>query len=242
MAPGSVDDIADRLEQLRSGLAPDNQSGVWRIVSRVRDVAGRHAKVVALLGLVAVIMAVWLVLRARTWSPEAIAEVTPSWSAEAPTASPTPPAPWLIHVLGAVDQPGLVSVPAGSRVADALAAAGGLAADADPAELNLAAELVDGCQVIVGTKVEPRGEVRVGAGGVLADGAGTGAELTGAVIDLNAATSEQLQSLPGVGPATATAILTWRAEHGRFADIVELQEISGIGPKTYEKIAPHVRV
>jgi competence protein ComEA len=210
----------------------------------VRDIAGRHVRVVALLGLVAVVAAIWFVLRARTWAPEAVAMVTPTWSAEASPAPTIPPAPvfWQVHVWGAVAQPGLVAVPSGSRVADALAAAGGLTAEADPAELNLAAELVDGCQILVGTLDAPRGEVRVGAGG-LSGGSLTGPGTdAGTVLDLNTATAAQLETLPGVGPVTATAIITWRTEHGRFTDPIELQEITGIGPKTYEKLAAYVRV
>jgi competence protein ComEA len=225
-------------------LPPDGLTGVWRVVSRVRDVAARHVKIVALLGLIAVIIAVWLTLKARSWTVEAAVPVVPAWtessSAAAPTAGPASAVPaeaaWLVHVLGAVVQPGLVTVPAGARVADALAAAGGLSAEADPAELNLAAELSDGCQIIVGTQSEPKGEVRTGFGDAAAIGAAA------SVVNLNAATAEQLETLPGVGPVTAASILAWRADHGRFADTAELQEISGIGAKTYEKLAPYVRV
>jgi competence protein ComEA len=218
----------------------------WTIINRARDVAARHAKVVALLGVLALLVTLWLVLRARPWSPvvaDPAASVTVAASPPAPSPTPTPQ-PWRVHVLGAVNAPGLVEVAPGARVADALAAAGGLTQDADPAELNLAAELVDGAQVIIGTWAEPRGEVRTGTGATSA-GTVTGTAAGGAadsLIDLNRATQAELETLPGVGPVTAQAILAWRDEHGAFTTTAELQEVSGIGPKTYAQLEPYVRV
>jgi competence protein ComEA len=197
-------------------------------------------------GLIALAVTAWLVLRARTWQPEVTALV-PQWSA-GPSAEPTPlitaePEPWLVHVLGAVSAPGLVSLSPGARVADAIAAAGGLLAEANSAELNLAAELADGAQVIIGTAAEPRGEVRTGTGGGAAGGgSGTSGNTVDPVIDLNSATQAELETLPNVGPATASAILAWRSSHGRFTTVAELQEVDGIGPKTYAQLAPRVRV
>jgi competence protein ComEA len=146
----------------------------------------------------------------------------------------------VVHILGAVHNPGLIELPVGSRVWDALVAAGGLTDQADPAELNLAGPLWDGCQIVVGTRAEPRGEVRAGPGGSTESGQAGSA--TGGTIDLNSATAQQLESLPGVGPVTAAAILAWRTQHGRFTTVAELQEVDGIGPKTYAQIAPRVRV
>ena len=97
--------------------------------------------------------------------------------------------------------------------------------------------LADGQQVVIGTAGDPTGEVRDQPGSAT-DG---GSSATGAV-DLNRANQSQLEELPGVGPVTAQAILTWRQQHGRFSRIEELQEVDGIGPKTYAQIAPHVRV
>lgn len=147
----------------------------------------------------------------------------------------------LVHVLGAVRQPGLVRLGVGARVADAIAAAGGLGPDADPGELNLAAPLVDGAQVLIGTVKEPRGEVRGAspggsASGTVAPGGGAGP------VNLNTATVDQLDGLPGVGPVTAQAILAYRTKHGRFTRVEELQEVDGIGPKTYAQLASHVTV
>jgi competence protein ComEA len=143
----------------------------------------------------------------------------------------------VVHVLGAVRHPGLVKLPEKSRVQDAIDAAGGLTRRADPGELNLAQLLSDGQQLLIGTTRDPAGEVRDQPG----SSTSTGPSATGA-LDLNHASQSQLEELPGVGPVTAQAILTWRQQHGRFSRIEELQEVDGIGPKTYAQIAPHVRV
>ncbi|MCW5950658.1 MAG: ComEA family DNA-binding protein [Propionibacteriaceae bacterium] len=152
-------------------------------------------------------------------------------------ASPTPsPAPSiLVHVLGAVKRPGVVELPDGARVQDALTAAGGLTAEADPGELNLAAVVADGAQLIIGNIGEPRGEVR-GEGG--SDGGGGG----GQKLSLNSATQAEFETLPGVGQVTAARIVAWREKHGRFSRIEELQEVDGIGPKTYAQLADLVRL
>ena len=97
--------------------------------------------------------------------------------------------------------------------------------------------VVDGSQVVIGTRGKPRGEVR-GDGG----DAGAGSPGETATVSLNTATLEQLDTLPGVGPVTAQKILDWRKLHGRFSAVTELQEVDGIGPKTYADIAPNVRV
>jgi competence protein ComEA len=163
---------------------------------------------------------------------------TPVSTAASPTPSLAKSASKIVvHVLGGVRHPGLVRLPDSSRVQDAIDAAGGLTHQADPGELNLAQRLSDGQQVLIGTARHPAGEVREqpGAGG------GTGTASKGA-LDLNRASQSQLEELPEVGPVTAQAILAWRQEHGRFTRIEELQEVDGIGPKTYAQLAPHVRV
>ena len=178
---------------------------------------------------------VYGLLQARS-TPVAVAAVPTVVASPTPTPSATPPEV-LVHVLGAVRRPGLVRLPEGSRVADAIDAAGGLTGSAEPGELNLAAVVPDGAQVVVGTRSKPGGEVRAAVG----DGGGGTATGSGTV-SLNTATLQQLDTLPGVGPVTAQKILDWRAEHGRFTAVTELQEVDGIGPKTYADIAPHVRV
>lgn len=216
-----------------------------------RRLTSRHLAVMAALTLMAVVASVGWLLRARE-VPIAVAtapgtatlsvpSATPSTLASAtPTPSPAVTATILVHVIGAVVAPGVVKLPEGARVADALAAAGGLRGDADPAELNLAAVVSDGSQIVVGTKSAPRGEVREGS--TSSGGGSAGAAPASAVIDLNTATLAQLDTLPGVGPVTAQAILDYRTKHGRFTKVEELQEVDGIGTKTYAQMAPHVRV
>lgn len=204
-----------------------------------------HLIVIAVLLIIGLVGAGWAVLRAR---PVAVA--TPVGH-ESPTAalpsrsesSPTPsPMIIMVHVAGAVREPGVVELPDGSRVRDALRKAGGLKKNADPDELNLAQLLSDGQQVMVGTERKPVGEVRDGTGGGGADSSGSAGGGSGKTVNLNTATAEQLETLSGVGPVTAQKIIAWRDEHGRFSRIEELQEVSGIGPKTYAEIAPQVTV
>ena len=145
----------------------------------------------------------------------------------------------LVHVLGAVAKPGVVTLDEGARVADAVTAAGGFRGDADPAELNLAAVLADGSQIVIGTKGAPRGDVRVGPSNAAPGSASTTA---GVLVDLNTATLDQLDTLPGVGPVLAQSIIDYRTKHAKFTKVEQLQEVDGIGSKTYAQIAPHVRV
>jgi len=201
-----------------------------------------HVGVIGVLLILGLITAGWLLLRARPVAVASPGEVvtmsTPLQSA--PTASPTSSeraTKLVVHVLGAVRHPGLVKLGENSRVQDAIDAAGGLARRADPGELNLAQPLADGQQLVIGTKGDPAGEVRNGG----ESGTGSGSSAT-STLDLNHANQAQLEELPGVGPVTAQAILTWRQQQGRFNRIEELQEVDGIGPKTYAQIAPHVRV
>ncbi|WP_245550844.1 ComEA family DNA-binding protein [Nocardia paucivorans] len=147
------------------------------------------------------------------------------------------PAPELVvSVVGLVHRAGLVRLPPGSRVADALAAAGGVRAGADLTGLNLAQRLSDGDQVQVGAGNPDSGAHRYGSGTTssgAAGSAGSGADSTptsSAPIDLNTATEAELDALPGIGPVTARAIIAWRENNGRFTDIEQLGEVDGIGP------------
>lgn len=207
--------------------------GPWRRFGAA--VTPRHAAVVGLLLVAAVVVTIFALGRSAATevqlTPEAVAE-TPA----AATPSPSVPTLLRVHVGGAVAEPGVVQVPAGSIVQDAIAAAGGLTAEADPASLNLAAPVSDGMQILIGTVDEPLGEIETDQA---ADGGGGSS--TDGVVDLNTATQAELEELPGVGPVMAAAILAWREENGKFGSVEELQEISGIGPKTYEKLAPLVR-
>ena len=146
----------------------------------------------------------------------------------------------VVDVAGAVGRPGLVRLRAGSRVADAVAAAGGATADADVASLNQARVLADGEQVRVPRVGEPPPPPPPPAGPTRPGGSRPGG--AGALVDLNRATADELDALPGVGPATATAIITWRTENGGFRRVDDLLEVPGIGPARLERLRPLVRV
>jgi len=239
--------IADELARQRWGvLAPqdpasqaetpaaiaDAPSGaVWR---RAVGFGREHLAVLAIALVVGVVFAVTTYARA---SPQEVPlQAPPEVTVQTPapeTVTPTPEPTIKVHVLGAVVNPGVVTLPQGSRVEDAINAAGGLLPGADPAQLNLAAILVDGSQIIIGTAQQPRGEVN-----------GGGSESSGGEtkINLNTATQAQLETLPGIGPVTAGKILAWRAQHGRFTSVAQLQEVDGIGPKTMAQLEPYVFV
>ena len=124
----------------------------------------------------------------------------------------------VVDVVGAVRRPGLVRLAAHSRVADAVAAAGGLARHAARVGVNLAAPVADGEQVVVPVQ----GAASVGASG--------GAVGTSGPVSLSSATPEQLDALPGIGPVTAAKIVAYRQQHGAFHSVEELDAITGIGP------------
>jgi competence protein ComEA len=133
--------------------------------------------------------------------------------------------PLVVHVVGAVRAPGLYKLPRSSRVADAVAKAGGAAAKADLALVNLAAPLSDGQQVVVPERAPP----------LAASGGGPEAGAPGSV-HLNSATVEQLDTLPGVGPVTAKKIVDYRQAHGAFSSVEDLDAIPGIGPARIEQL------
>jgi competence protein ComEA len=123
-----------------------------------------------------------------------------------------------VHVAGEVASPGLYQLEAGSRVEDAISVAGGMTAEAFEQSVNLARMVSDGEQIVVLAK------------GQIASGSSSG------FISLNSADQEQLESLPGVGPSLASAIIEYRSQIGSFADLEQLREVSGIGPKLFAKI------
>ncbi|HSJ21412.1 MAG TPA: ComEA family DNA-binding protein [Nocardioidaceae bacterium] len=212
-----------------------------------------HLSLVALLVAAAFAVSAWWVVRAdasgtvvpaATWSegtdsPPVEQLVTPAGDAgpdsghDAATVADAESAVVVVDVSGKVRRPGIVSLPLGSRVHDALAAAGGARRGVDLTGLNLARVLVDGEQILVG--VAP-------AEGVAAPAASApgAVAMAGPMVNVNTADQAELEELPGIGPVTAASILQWRADNGPFTSVDELLEVSGIGDATLAKIAPFV--
>jgi competence protein ComEA len=152
-------------------------------------------------------------------------------SAAPSPASPTPVSRVVVDVAGRVRRPGLVRLPAGSRVADALRAAGGVRGHPDLTDVNLAALLVDGQQIVIGV-----------GGAAAAPGATGGSAVPGQPVDLNSADVAGLDALPGIGPVLAQRIVDYRSAHGAFHDVGQLQDVTGIGPAKFADLRPLVRV
>ncbi len=145
----------------------------------------------------------------------------------------------LVHVAGAVHRPGVYRLDAGGRVKDAVARAGGATAKGDPNAINLAAKVTDGQQVVVPRRAASGPAT---AGAAAAPGATVAPGTAAPPVNLNTATAEQLDTLDGVGPATATKILEWRQAHGGFRSVEDLTQVPGIGPKKLAALKPKVQV
>jgi competence protein ComEA len=158
-----------------------------------------------------------------------------------PTAGPSTGGNVLVHVLGAVKVPGLVSLGSGARVVDAVAAAGGLSDDAEQPGINLARLVTDGEQLVVprvGEVIQPAPTENGNGSGSNPGGLGVG----DALVDLNSATQEQLETLQGIGPALASRILDWREANGRFSSVADLMNVSGIGQKVFDGLKDRITV
>ncbi|WP_380174691.1 ComEA family DNA-binding protein [Kineococcus sp. DHX-1] len=232
VAPGVVGEWSRR-------LADRTPPGLRAVRVRVGPRAVAGAVLVCVLVAAGLGFAAW-----RSWPDPAVQQGQALPARTAPVAAATPlstpspssatgPASVVVHVAGRVLRPGVVTLSAGSRVADALTAAGGAAADADLDALNLARVLQDGEQVLVPAPGQP--------GTVAAPAAGPSGAV-GARVDLNSATAADLDALPGVGEVLAGRIVAWREENGRFSSVDDLGEVQGIGPKVLEGLRDLVSV
>jgi len=206
----------------------------------VRSWANRNrVAVVVAIAVALIAIAVTMVMTIRPEPAEVPPPLPPAISA--PQAStPATPTSLVISVVGKVANPGLVTLTNGARVADALRAAGGALPGTDDTALNLARRLTDGEQIYVGVPVPTN------AGVDAAQSTDTPPPATGkkggkavnptAKVNLNTATADELQTLPGIGPAMAQRILTWRAQHGHFDSINQLREVGGIGDTRFAKL------
>jgi competence protein ComEA len=250
----------DQNSLLPRWLPDASGNGGW--VAKVRADPGRAGAIaLAVVAALAVLVTVFTVLRDRP-APVMSAKLPPvqpvsSTSRVNPALSANPSAgadgPVVVSVVGLVHKPGLVTLTPGARIADALQAAGGAVDGADTIGLNMARPLGDGEQIVVGlaplsgqpralgSSVSP-GSAVPPASGPPGPAKGPTKSKRSEVLDLNTATVEQLDALPGVGPVTAAAIVAWREANGKFTSVDQLGDVDGIGPARLEKLRALVRV
>jgi competence protein ComEA len=251
----------DQNSLLPRWLPDASQSRGW--VARVRADPGRAGAIaLAVVAALAVLVTIFTLVRDRP-APVMSAKLPPvekaSTASPRSSASPgagqpaSPDRPVVVSVVGLVHTPGLVTLAPGARIADALQAAGGPVNGADTIGLNMARPLGDGEQIVVG--LAPVSGQPTGLGSSVASGSapvsrspvpgpvsGSAKPKAGEVLDLNTATVEQLDALPGVGPVTAAAIVAWRQANGKFTSVDQLADVDGIGPARLDKLRALVRV
>ncbi|MFF5991679.1 helix-hairpin-helix domain-containing protein [Prauserella flavalba] len=208
--------------------------------------AGRQRRIALITAVAGIVLAIGLTVFVLGGRPEAeqpppLPVARAESASGAPATSSAAAEPLVVSVVGKVEEPGLITVPAGSRVADAVKAAGGPQPGADLLSVNLARRLVDGEQLYIGIPVPPG--MQTPAPGPAAGAPGTAPGGTASpMVDLNTADQEQLESLDGIGEVTAQRILEWRAEHGRFTAVEQLRDVDGIGEKRFEQLREQVRI
>ncbi|WP_345483345.1 ComEA family DNA-binding protein [Planotetraspora phitsanulokensis] len=215
-AVDSVDSLGARMRGRLAGAVPLLDPGVPCL------------RVLVVLGTLAAIVAGVFAWRSRPVA-EPLTPPVPMSVSSIVAASPSPTASVVVYVTGKVRRPGVLSLATGSRVADAIDAAGGIRPGAKPGALNLARRLVDGEQIVVGapTPTSPGDVTPAGAA-------------AGGLISLNSATAEQLNGLPGVGDVLAERIIEFREAHGGFQSVDQLREVSGVGEKRFSEIKDKV--
>lgn len=236
---------------------PDAGEGGGRL-GRLRADPGRAGAVaLAVVAALAVLITIFTLVRDHP-APVMSAKLPPvekaSTASPRSSASPGPDRPVVVSVVGLVHKPGLVTLPPGARIADAVQAAGGALDGADTIGLNMARPLGDGEQIVVG--LAPMSGQPGALGSSVTAGStpaaktpaptgsvkGSARPKAGQALDLNTATVEQLDDLPGVGPVTAAAIVGWRQANGKFTSVDQLADVDGIGPSRLDKLRALVRV
>lgn len=210
--------------------------GATRLES-LRTWLSRH-RIAVVIAVVAVLIAIGITIFATARAPTEEAPPPLPSAISAVPAPPTSSSAMVISVVGKVATPGLVTLTSGARVDDAIKAAGGLLPGTDDTALNLARRLTDGEQIYVGIPTPADADTipAPDSPGNPTPANRKGAKTPTAPVNLNTATTDQLQTLPGIGPAMAQRILTWRAQHGRFDSISQLREVTGIGDARFAKL------
>lgn len=203
-----------------------------RLSDRLETLVGDRRNTWALMAIVLVLGGGFLWMRSKALAPRI---APPSQSAATPIGLPvpTPTGGMLVHVAGAVKHPGLYEVPSGARVADAIEAAGGPLRAADLDGVNLAEPVMDGFKIDVPLK----GKTPSLAAGVAG---ASGSPTPGSVVNINSADQAAWESIPGIGPSKAAAIIDFRTQAGGFTSVDQLLDVPGIGPSTLESIRPYV--
>ena len=241
-------DAHERLNALIGRMRPPDPPPDAPPSARLRATPERsHVRTLVLIGLVATLVAAGYLWFARprpqaSAAPMASAALAdpspadprPAKARPAASASPAAASSVVVHVLGKVKHPGVVTLPSGSRVAEAIKAAGGVRPGAKTGTLTLARKLVDGEQIPVGVPHPSPPATPAAPPGASA--------APGTPLDLNTATPDQLDDLPGVGPVLAQRIVAYRTQHGGFRSVEQLQEVSGIGARRFADLKPMVRV
>ena len=260
-APSERDDVDSDADTDPNSLLPrwvpdgsTQHDGGW--LAKMRADPGRAGAIaLAAIAAIAVLVTVFTLMRERP-APVMSAKLPPvdmaATASHGPSPGPStrPNQPVVVSVVGLVHTPGLVTLAPGARIADALKAAGGSTDGADTIGLNMARQVDDGEQIVVGM-APVKGQPAVLGSSVSPGSAASGTPSTTSLptkgaptglINLNTATVEQLDTLPGVGPVRAAAIVAWRNANGKFTSVDQLGEVDGIGPGRLEKLRPLVRV